>query len=288
MKLNEKKSGIVEFVSRKMRTTIKQEQFQGFPICKEYKYLGVKFTYKLSMKNQLNYIKNKSRAIFQKLSPFLYRSDLDTKKSMWQVLVQPLIEFVLPLYCWETASSNLKYADSVIRSSFKLFSGLKNNTEDDVVDMLSGYNFKQRALLLYDISMQKWNFRKTGLRHQYQFLPQEIQNKLNSNKVNTCKKMPNELIHYLNTTKSICQKCHTPNSFLHLREKHNCVLPDLKTLLQMTSPIQRAKMSRREGITKLKEVLKPLLYKMRQCINGVKQQTMLVSHAIHSHNSSLY
>ena len=80
MKLNEKKSGLVEFVGRMMKTKLKADFFEGFPVCKEYRYLGLRLTNKLSMNSQLNYIKTKSRNIFQRLSPFLYGADLDTKR----------------------------------------------------------------------------------------------------------------------------------------------------------------------------------------------------------------
>jgi len=270
MKLNEKKSGLVEFVGRRMRTKLKQERYEGFPVCKEYKYLGAMFSNKLTMGSQLDYIRNKSKSLYQKLSPFLYNADLDIKKSMWQVLIQPLIEFALPLYHWETANYNRKRADSIIRSTFKLFAGLKVNTEDEIVDLLSGYNFEQRASLIHKISSEKWTFRKKGLKYQYKDLPQETKILLHTGKVNTCKRMPNELVQYLNITKSMCPKCKTPNSFHHLKEKHGCPLPNLRELLQMASPVQKARMSRREGVNKLRDLLRPFIYKLRRCVDSLK------------------
>jgi len=145
MILNEKKSGIVEFMSRKMKPKLKLDTFQGFPICPSYKYLGLQLTNKLSMLKQLDYIKNKSQLIHQKLSPLLYNSELDTRKSLWQVFIQPLIEFILPLYKWETSISNIQKADTVIRGTLKLFTGLKKNTTNDIVDLLSGYDFPRRS-----------------------------------------------------------------------------------------------------------------------------------------------
>jgi len=47
MRLNEKKSGIVEFINRKMKRTLTQEIFQEFPVCPSYKYLGLQLTNKL-------------------------------------------------------------------------------------------------------------------------------------------------------------------------------------------------------------------------------------------------
>lgn len=114
------------------------------------------------MTEQLKYIKRKSESIYQRLSPFLYNANLDIRKSLWQVFIQPLFEFILPLYRCEPALNNKSKADSVIRGSFKLFTGLKSNTANTVVDVLSGYDFKRRAELVYKISMLKWTFRKSG------------------------------------------------------------------------------------------------------------------------------
>jgi len=56
-----------------------------------------------------------------------------------------LIEFILPLYKWETSISNIQKADTVIRGTLKLFTGLKKNTTNDIVDLLSGYDFPRRS-----------------------------------------------------------------------------------------------------------------------------------------------
>jgi len=186
------------------------------------------------------------------------------------VLIQPLIEFILPLYKWEPSCYNLRRADSIIRSSFKLFSGLKPNTDNQTVDLLSGYDFKSRATLMHHISQEKWAYRKKGDRFQYEFLPQEVKEKLTTNKLNVCKRMPKELIYYLNTTKSICPICKVPNSFCHLETQHNCTLPNLGQVLKMISPIQRAKMPRRECLNMIKELIMPLLLKMRKSIDGLR------------------
>ena len=95
----------------------------------------------LTMQSQLSFIKRKSGEIHKKLSPFIYKADLDTRKSLWQVFIQPLIEFVLPLYNFESAKCHIIYANSIIRGSFKLFTGLKKNTPNRIVDLLSGYDF---------------------------------------------------------------------------------------------------------------------------------------------------
>ncbi|HRP37546.1 MAG TPA: reverse transcriptase domain-containing protein, partial [Candidatus Dojkabacteria bacterium] len=172
MKLNKKKSGIVEFVNRRSRLKLKDGTFQGFPICHEYCYLGLKLTSKLSMKSQLSFIWWKAKEMHKRLFPILLNSELDTRKNMRQIFIQPLIEFILPLYRWEPAISNLKRADSIIRGTFKLFAGLSTKTPNVFVDYLSGYDFKLRAQLVYSISQEKWRFRKNGRQFKFDSLPQ--------------------------------------------------------------------------------------------------------------------
>ena len=85
--------------------------------------------------------------------------------------------------------------------------------------------------------------------------------------------MPLELVYYLNTTKSLCSKCKVPNSVSHLQSQHNCILPDLQTLLKKTYPIQEAKSSRRQGIEKIRCILQPLLSKLKLCIGETLLRT---------------
>ena len=178
MKLNEKKSGIVEFVGRRMRRSLRYESICGFPVCGEYKYLGVKLTSKLTMGSQLDYIKYKARDIQRRLSPFLHKADVDTKKNLWQVFVRPLIEFVLPLYKWETSKSIIQKADSIFRCTFKLFLGLNRSTENSLVDTLSGFDFRLRAQETYELYTKKWEYRRQGKILNYSDVPGSVRRTL--------------------------------------------------------------------------------------------------------------
>ena len=274
MKLNERKSGIVEFVGRKMKTKLVSESFQGLPICKEYKYLGLKLTNKLSIQSQLNYIKKKSFGIHQKLSPFLHNADLDTRKSLWQIFIQPLIEFVLPLYYYESAKCHIAEANAIIRGSFKLFAGLKRNTANNIVDLLSGYNFPKRAYLVHEVSLYKWSVRKLGEKFEFGMLPQHIKDAFRHKTRNICSRMPRELIHYLNTLTSLCQTCKVPNTIHHLSNCHNKKFPDLLELLKLLDSTQTPKQIREKGLEKARNIIKPLLEKLRHCI---EEQNWIIS-----------
>src|SRR5690348_11810492 len=99
---------------------------------------------------------------------------MDTKKNMWQVFVQPLCEFILPLYSWEKGEGQIRKADTVIRGSFKLFTGLSRCTENSLVDKLSGYYFKRRAEMMRWMSITKWEARRTRSTPDMNQMPEEI------------------------------------------------------------------------------------------------------------------
>ena len=263
MKLNKKKSGVVEFIGRRMRTSIRIDKISGFPVCKEYKYLGLKLNCKLSMNSHLDYISNKSKDIHRRLSPFLYQADLDTRKNLWQVFIQPLLEFALPLYKWETAISNVKRANSVFRSTFKLFTGLSRRSENTLVDLLSGYDFNLRASLNYKIYSEKWICRKNGTVLNYEDIPISFRKALHPDKRNLCKFMPKEFIHYLNLTKSSCPTCETPSTFDHLECRHHLKLPNANELLRLCQKVQDGKAPRKESLELMREIINPYLRRLR-------------------------
>ncbi len=275
LKLNEKKSGIVEFIGRRMSKILKESTFEGLPVCNEYKYLGLKLTNKLYMTSQLEYIKAKSQDIHRRLAPFLYKADLDTKKNMWQVFVQPLCESILPLYWWEKAKGRVKNADTTIRKSFKLFTGLVKNTDNKVVDKLSGYNFGKRAEMIKWISYEKWDARKRRTVPDMSDMPRAIRPEKFRN---FCKRMPREIIQYINLSKSLCTTCHTPNSVQHMETKHGKKLMTLSELLEMTEETQEDRqIPRRDGVEAVRALVKPQLAKFKRAIEEVCRTSLVRS-----------
>jgi len=120
--LNPKKSGILEFIARHMRPVLPiNKLIEEIPVVNSYKYLGLRINQKLTMDDQIAYINDKSEDLQRRLSPFLYNSDLDTKKNLWQVFIQSICEFLLPLYKYESTENRKQDAERVIRKSFKSF-----------------------------------------------------------------------------------------------------------------------------------------------------------------------
>lgn len=100
------------------------------------------------MDSQLDYIHNKSKDSCRGLSPFLIRFNLDTKKNTWQIFIQPLCEFMLPLLAQETTETQINKALKVIRGTFKIFYGMKRGTPNEVIDKLSGLEVIKRAKMM--------------------------------------------------------------------------------------------------------------------------------------------
>ncbi len=276
MKLNAKKSGIVEFINRRSKPKLIGQEFCDLPICKEYKYLGLRLTNKLSLQNQLSFIKYKSTELHRRLSPFLHNAELDTKKNLWQVFIQPLIEFILPLCKWEKGKTILQKAGTIIRGTFKLFTGLCKNTSNTIVDTLSGYNFQERAVLTSEIANLKWVSRKNGETLNYESLNPALKQKLCDSHQNICKSMPNVLVKYLNITNSMCVSCGVPNTFKHLKTKHNVEVPNLEELLEQTISIQRQKVPRKIKLGILTEMIVPHLNRIKYHLLNLKNDQLQI------------
>ena len=105
MKLNKSKSGIVLFRHRRSRRVDHGTHIDGIQIQKEYKYLGCVLNETLSPQSQMDHIKRKSSFLTTKLRPLLSKVSLSYRKNLWQTFVQPLFEFTLALYHYETTQT---------------------------------------------------------------------------------------------------------------------------------------------------------------------------------------
>jgi len=97
MILNKKKSAIVEFLPRHGQSRfIEAESLLGIPVERKYKYLGLWLNQKLTLDDQIEHIKKKSKFIKVKLGPVLTNSSLGYRKNLWELFIRPLFEFALP------------------------------------------------------------------------------------------------------------------------------------------------------------------------------------------------
>ena len=250
-----------------MKLHLAETEFEGFPVCAEYKYLGLKLGNKLYMDSQLNYIREKSQDIFRRLSPLLYKADLDTRKNFWQIFVQPLCEFVLPLLVQETSKTSQNQALGTIRRSFKLFTGLTKGTPNEIVDKLSGYNITLRARMVKWISEEKWHARVQRRSPYFDMMPNDLKP---TKQNNPCKRMPGEMIQYINLSRSICKECRVPNTVKHLLYKHEAQIPDWEELTtKIQDMLAKEHMRRRQGVELARTEVKINLARYRQTIENI-------------------
>lgn len=83
MKLNRKKSAIVEFLPRHTKKGhIKDGEIERVPVTDEYKYFGLWLNQKLTLDDEYIHIRKKSDFIKAKLSPLLSQSSLNCRENL--------------------------------------------------------------------------------------------------------------------------------------------------------------------------------------------------------------
>ena len=204
------------------------------------------------------------------MSYLLYINTMNTKKNLWQVSIQPLCEFLLPLSATEPAESWIKRVGRTIRCSFKCFTGLAFSAPDKLVDELCGYDFENRCQLIKWLASEKWAARCERRRVNMENMPLHIRT---DRPANLCRRMSKELATYINLSKSMCKKCTVPNTACHLQRVHGVSLPTWEDLVNMIKEaIKGPKMSRKKQVTKARGVLKTYLDKYQGVINRVEAE----------------
>ena len=133
----------------------------GIPIVSQYKYLGLTRNPTLQLCQQIVNVSKKAKEIYSRICPFLYSTEADTRKNLWQVFILPQIEFLLPLLANERKQYLQKRVAQVIFWSFKLFMGLSKNTPNKITQLLMGYDYFQRAYYVQTVSRLKWEARRS-------------------------------------------------------------------------------------------------------------------------------
>jgi len=111
LKLNEKKSGVLEFLPRLGRQSsilVVNSLFEGIPVVERYKYLGLWVNAKLTMDMQLDYIRDKAQYQVYKLWPLLKNVSLDYRINLWTVLIRPMFEMLISMFVREPPSNQEK------------------------------------------------------------------------------------------------------------------------------------------------------------------------------------
>ena len=117
------------------------------------------------MDTQIKCILKQLNGIHYRLSPILYHATLDFRKNLWQTFIQPLFEFILPLYHREKAMTRKEKIQTALRNTFKSFTSLKKTVKTELIEDLIGYNIDERSNELQQISLEKWTCRKEGIKY---------------------------------------------------------------------------------------------------------------------------
>src|SRR5688572_20539823 len=117
----------------------------GYPIVNQYKYLGTWLNEKLTLNTQIKHIRKKTNFIRSRLSPALYNASLDFRRNMWQIFVLPSYEFIIPLFYYETSKTNQQKLLTMLRSSFKSFTGIQKTASTNLINDLMAYDIEKRS-----------------------------------------------------------------------------------------------------------------------------------------------
>ena len=216
LKINRSKSAVIEFIHRrckKFQLTV-NETFMEYPIVSQYKYLGTWLNQKLTLDTQVEYVMKSAEAIRRKLSPVIYHTSLDFRKNLWQVFIQPLFEFTLPLYYFEEASTRKQKLQVCLRNSFKSFTTLKRTVKSELIDELMGYNVEERSKEIHVVSTLKWVCRRNGNIYEKE------SSQTKKEKTNLCKNQPKVMIKYINMQTASCSRCKLNNSIIRCIKEH--------------------------------------------------------------------
>jgi len=223
--LNEKKSGIVEFLPRLDRQSAAlkiNSSFEGVPVVDRYKYLGMWVNFKLTLDPQLDYIREKSQYQVYKLWPLLRNVSLDYRISLWTILIRPMFEMLVGLFEREP-HSNREKVFGLFRGTFKKFTLLCKNVKNSTVDLLMDFDFEKRASQVVELCRNKWRSRKLCKVPVYS--PQSCSVRKHS------VFWPKELQVLLNLKSALCPECHIPCGEFHMLS-HNIFIPSDTSLFQ--------------------------------------------------------
>jgi len=284
MEINKKKSAILEFVNRRIKKTnlVIGNQLMGFPIVREYKYLGTWLNQKLDFATHAKFLLKKCNSIRASLSPTLYNASLDLWKNLWQTFIVPLYEFILPLYFHEKASSNKLRIDRMLRNSFRCYTGLKKGVSAKLIQDLMGYDLQKRSAVLYDVAVDKWQqrFKSTQIVNLQSHTKTDGVSR-STKEINLCKYQPKEMVKCINMQSSLCPKCQASNithqrTINHLKTQHNIQIQSIQEMVEgrerMLKPRVRnekektdkkVKVSRKEKVAAATKILEPNLLKLK-------------------------
>ena len=152
MELNKKKSGILPLsstmtkdipfmklekdfdaakqkVTRQKWTSVRKE----IPVVNNCKYLGIYLDSKLTMKTQIESIKNKYNFLFVKFYSYLKNATVDGRRDIWKTMIVPLLNAVFMLAMFDKPETEVRRIDIKLLDPFKRFFIIPKTTNSEVV-----------------------------------------------------------------------------------------------------------------------------------------------------------
>ena len=253
--LNEKKSGIMEFLPRTRTYSCllrNGTRFESIPVVSEYKYLGLIVDQKLTVDKQLNHIEAKTSYQSITLWPVLKAFSLHERINLWHILVKPLFEMLIFLYHEERSVTNRDKVHLKIRKTFKKFCLLKKNVDNETVERLLNYNFEERAEFVAKVTEIKWEARKNHSAPSKKDYPEN--NQKNQKKQDIL--LPRELTDLLNLKTALCKKCNARCNSAHMANEHNILVPENLAILDILR--EKARKLTQAGAKNKKEIIQKL------------------------------
>jgi len=178
----------------------------------KYKYLGTYLDPKLTMRNQIDWIRRKSDCMFVKLYPYLVNATAGGRKDMLRTMVCPLFNALLVLTYFEESKSNNQIILRLWHSTFKKFMLIPKTTNTQLVDEMIGIDFEELNFITTQNSARKWFARFT--RSEPDLLVRE-------RPIDYLKGIPKDWCEILKQQCGLCPICkNTSRNAKHLEEKH--------------------------------------------------------------------
>ena len=266
--LNAAKSGVMEFLPRKGRATMKLtigEDFEGIPVVACYKYLGMWVDQKLYMGLKLDQIKKKADWISIKLWPVLKRVSMEYCKKLWTILIRPLFEQLSILYYCERGKANKEQVQQVLRHTFRRFTLLKKNISNEVIHDLMQFDINERANQNMAATKHKWEVR---MGRELYVKDEPI---LSTSK--TRRILAKELQQILNLLAAKCPVCQQSRSCSkeHMEHTHQILIPTYKEMIETierkTGEAKDNKLSRKHTMEYIGNFIKIYIDRMNQFLS---------------------
>lgn len=138
MLTNSRKSGVM-FLDWKRTSAagLEEKELFGYPVVREYKYLGGWINDKLKVASHLAHMERKVLFVTHKLTPIRLIKDLRLNINLFRTMCMPLYRMGL-LNCLLTTRTDHNAYYQAVRKRFKAFCYLPRSVPNKVVDMLLG------------------------------------------------------------------------------------------------------------------------------------------------------